>query len=68
MNLASLLSSLPVVALIAPALLTAGRLRLISLTSAFTDTFVCLPIDFAHVVAILDHVLAAKAALVVLNL
>jgi hypothetical protein len=65
MSLPSPLSLLLVGAMIAAALLTASLLRLFRLPDTATVGVVCRLTDLAHVVAILDHVLAAEAASVV---
>jgi hypothetical protein len=65
---APLASLLAAGALIATALLTATRLRLLSLPDIATVGFVFPLTDLAHVVAILNHVLAAEAVFVVSNL
>ena len=67
-SLASPNTLLPAGAFIAAALLTATALSLISLTNAATVGLVRLLIDLAHVVAILNHVLAAETAVAILNL
>ena len=64
MGLALPASLLPGGALIA-ALLTAARLGLFGLPDAAAVGFVGRLSDLAHVVAVLNHVLAAEAALVV---
>jgi hypothetical protein len=61
-----MISALPLASLlaagaIAAALLTAIRLRLFGLSDAATVGFVRHLTDLAHVVAILNHVLAAEA-------
>jgi hypothetical protein len=67
-TLAAPLASLLTAGVAIIALVTATRLRLLSLPDITPIGFLSNLPDLAHVVAILNHVLAAKAVLVVSNL